>query len=81
VDRDLQRAQRLLRRRRLATASVSPPPPELHKALGADHDGLVFIEAVLGRDDAPGGLIAGGHAAADLDYGPRGPQSRPGIQL
>jgi len=54
---------------------------ELHKALGADHDGLVFIEAVLGRDDAPGGLIAGGHAAADLDYGPRGPQSRPGIQL
>ena len=54
---------------------------QLHKALDADHDGLVFIEAVLGRDDAPAGLIAGGHALADLDYGPRGPQGRPGIQL
>ena len=54
---------------------------ELRKALDTDHDGLVFIEAVLGPDDASEGLIAAGHAAADLDYGPRGPQGRPGAQL
>jgi indolepyruvate decarboxylase len=54
---------------------------DFHKALDTDHDGLVFIEAVLGPDDASVGLTAGGHAAADLDYGPRGPQGRPGAQL
>ena len=54
---------------------------ELRKALDTDHDGMVFIEAVLGPDDASAALIAGGHATANLDYGPRGPQNRPGAQL
>jgi TPP-dependent 2-oxoacid decarboxylase len=54
---------------------------DLHKALDTDHDGLVFVEAVLGPDDASAGLISAGHAGANLDYGLRGPQGRPGAQL
>jgi TPP-dependent 2-oxoacid decarboxylase len=47
----------------------------------ADHDALVFIEAVMDRHDAPPELIAGGHLSAALDYGPRGPQHRAGSQI
>ena len=54
---------------------------DLRKALDTDHDGLIFIEAVLGPDDASANLISAGHAGANLDYGPRGPQGRPGAQL
>ena len=54
---------------------------DFQNALDTNHDGLMFIEAVLWPDDASAGLIAAGHAQANLDYGPRGPQGRPGIQL
>ncbi|HEY4018051.1 MAG TPA: thiamine pyrophosphate-binding protein [Pseudonocardiaceae bacterium] len=54
---------------------------DFQNALNTNHDGLMFIEAVLGPDDASAGLIAAGHVQANLDYGPRGPQTRPGIQL
>jgi indolepyruvate decarboxylase len=53
----------------------------LQTVLGADHAGLVFVESVMSKYDAPVDLIRGGHAFADSDYGPRGPQFAPGAQL
>ena len=42
-------------------------------------ENLVFIESMMVQTDAPADLIAGGHASANLDYGPRGPQYRNGV--
>jgi indolepyruvate decarboxylase len=54
---------------------------ELRVVLDAPHAGLVLVESVLDKYDAPVELIRGGHAFADIDYGPRGPQSRDGVQI
>ena len=54
---------------------------ELHNVLNTPHENLVFIESIMDPTDAPANLIAGGHASADLDYGPRGPQHRKGAQI
>jgi indolepyruvate decarboxylase len=54
---------------------------ELHNVLNKPHENLVFIESIMDPTDAPANLIAGGHASADLDYGPRGPQHRKGAQI
>jgi indolepyruvate decarboxylase len=49
--------------------------------LSTPHHNLVFIESIMDPTDAPANLIASGHAAADLDYGRRGPQHRKGAQI
>ncbi len=54
---------------------------ELQQVLNAQHSGLVLVEAILDKYDSPVDLIRGGHAFADTDYGPRGPQSRSGAQI
>jgi hypothetical protein len=43
--------------------------------------GLVFVESVMDKYDAPIDLIVGGHALADSDYGVPGPQSRAFAQI
>lgn len=54
---------------------------ELQAALAAPHDSMIFIEAIMDKYDAPQLAIDSGHGMADNDYGPRGPQHRPGVQL
>ncbi|MGB9195929.1 MAG: thiamine pyrophosphate-binding protein [Terriglobales bacterium] len=54
---------------------------ELEEVLEAPHNNLVFVESVLDKYDSPSTLILGGHAFADTDYGPRGPQTVPGSQI
>jgi indolepyruvate decarboxylase len=54
---------------------------ELQAALAAPHDNMIFIEAIMNKYDATQAVLAAGHALADIDYGPRGPQHRPGVQL
>jgi indolepyruvate decarboxylase len=54
---------------------------ELRAALAGPHDGLVFVESVMDALDAPMGIILSGQAMANQDYGPRGPQSRPGARI
>jgi indolepyruvate decarboxylase len=54
---------------------------QLREVLDAPHTGLVFVEAVMSRDDSPIDLIRAGKAFADSDYGPRGPQSAPDAQI
>jgi TPP-dependent 2-oxoacid decarboxylase len=54
---------------------------EFKKALEAPHDGMIFIESIMDPNDSPDLLIAAGLGSANLDFGPRGPQHRPGIRL
>jgi len=54
---------------------------ELQSILDAPHTGLVFVEALMDKDDAPESLIRGGHAFADSDFGPTGPQFAPDANI
>lgn len=54
---------------------------EFRKALAAPHDSMVFIESIMDRFDAPDLLIGAGLGSAELGYGPRGPQHRPGARI
>ncbi|MBV8067836.1 MAG: alpha-keto acid decarboxylase family protein [Candidatus Eremiobacteraeota bacterium] len=54
---------------------------ELQKVLDAPHSGMVFVECVTNKYDAPPALIVGGHALADSDYGVPGPQSVANSQI
>jgi indolepyruvate decarboxylase len=54
---------------------------QLREVLRVPHRGFVLVESVMDKDDSPVDLILGGHAFADTDYGPRGPQSVPGAQI
>ncbi|AKU98732.1 Pyruvate decarboxylase [Labilithrix luteola] len=54
---------------------------ELQKVLDAPHSGMVFVECVMNKFDAPIDLIIGGHAIAETDYGARGPQAAPNAQI
>ena len=54
---------------------------ELQAALAAPHDSMIFIEAVMDKCDVPQLVLDSGHGMADTDYGPRGPQHQPGVQL
>jgi indolepyruvate decarboxylase len=54
---------------------------ELQKVLDAPHSGMVFVESVMDKYDAPIDLIVGGHALADSDYGVPGPQSASNAQI
>ena len=54
---------------------------ELQAALAPPHDNMIFIEAVMDKYDAPQTAIDAGHGMAEVDYGSRGPQHRPGVQL
>ena len=54
---------------------------ELQKVLDSPHSGMVFVESVMDKYDAPLDLIVGGHALADSDYGARGPQSATNAQI
>jgi hypothetical protein len=54
---------------------------DLRRVLEAPHGSFVLVESVMDKDDSPIDLIRGGHAFANADYGPRGPQSTPGAQI
>ncbi|HKD82387.1 MAG TPA: thiamine pyrophosphate-binding protein [Candidatus Angelobacter sp.] len=54
---------------------------ELQKVLDAPHSGMVFVESVMDKYDAPIDLIVGGHALADSDYGVPGPQAEANAQI
>jgi indolepyruvate decarboxylase len=54
---------------------------ELQQVLDAPHSGMVFVECVMDKYDAPIDLIAGGHALADSDYGVPGPQATVDAQI
>src|SRR5215469_7017969 len=64
-----------------AETYVAHTSNELQKVLGSPHSGMVFVECVMDKYDAPLDLILGGHAIADTDYGARGPQTAVNAQI
>jgi indolepyruvate decarboxylase len=54
---------------------------DLHNALSAPNDTMIFIESIMDPHDAPAAVIHSSNNGAELDYGPRGPQHRPNAQL
>ena len=54
---------------------------EFQRVLDSPHSGMVFVESVMDKYDAPIDLIVGGHALADSDYGVPGPQSAANAQI
>jgi indolepyruvate decarboxylase len=68
-------------RDRKAETHVVTNSNELQKVLDSQHSGMVFVECVMDKYDAPYDLVLGGHAIADTDYGARGPQSAPDAQI
>jgi len=72
---------RVLSRENNAESYVVHTSNELQKVLDSPHSGMVFVECVMDKYDAPHDLILGGHAIADTDYGARGPQSAVNAQI
>src|SRR5215813_5293588 len=68
-------------RDRNAETYVVSTSNELQKVMDSPHSAMVFVECVMDKYDAPVDLIVGGHAIADTDYGPRGPQSAADAQI
>jgi indolepyruvate decarboxylase len=68
-------------REKKAETYVVQTSSELQKVLDSPHSGMVFVECVMDKYDAPFDLILGGHAIADTDYGARGPQSSANAQI
>ena len=54
---------------------------ELQKVLDSPHSGMVFVESVMDKYDAPIDLIVGGHALADSEYGVPGHQAAANSQI
>jgi indolepyruvate decarboxylase len=68
-------------RDRNADTYVIKTSNELQKVMDSPHSGMVLVESVMDKYDAPIDLIVGGHALADSDYGVPGPQSAPDSQI
>ncbi|HTU72993.1 MAG TPA: thiamine pyrophosphate-binding protein [Trebonia sp.] len=64
-----------------ARTFVARTVADLHEALSAPNDEMIFIESVMDPHDAPGPVIHSSNEGAKLDYGPRGPQNRENMQL
>jgi indolepyruvate decarboxylase len=64
-----------------AETHVVQTSEELQKVLDSPHSGMVFVESVMDKYDAPIDLIVGGHALADSDYGVPGPQAAANSQI
>jgi indolepyruvate decarboxylase len=54
---------------------------DLHNALSAPNDRLIFVESIMDPCDAPAAITRSSNLGAELDYGPRGPQHRENLQL
>ena len=54
---------------------------DLQNALGTPNDTMIFVESIMHPHDAPAAVIISSNKGAELDYGPRGPQSRQNVQL
>src|SRR5215468_208661 len=49
---------------------------DLQNALNAPNDTMIFVESIMDPFDALAPVIGSSNKGADLDYGPRGPQTR-----
>ena len=61
--------------------SSSKTVADLHNALSAPNDTLIFIESIMDPHDAPAAVIQSSNNGAELDYDFAGPQHRANAQL
>ncbi len=54
---------------------------DLQHVLSVPNDTLIFVESIMDPCDAPAPVTISSNKGAELDYGPRGPQHRDGLQL
>jgi indolepyruvate decarboxylase len=54
---------------------------DLKNVLSTPNDTMIFVESIMDRHDALPPVINSSNKGAELDYGPRGPQHREGVQL
>ena len=54
---------------------------DLQRVLSTPNDTMIFVESIMDRHDAPAAVTMSSNKGAELDYGPRGPQYREGLQL
>ena len=54
---------------------------DLHNVLHEPNDNMIFVESIMHPHDALPPVIHSSNKGAELDYGPRGPQHREGLQL
>src|SRR5262245_14631778 len=72
---------KVFRRDTSARSFVVKTVGDLHNALSAPNDTLIFVESIMDRYDALAPVMNSSNKGADLDYGPRGPQHRANLQL
>jgi len=72
---------KVFRRDTSARSFVVKTVADLQTALSAPNDALLFIESIMDSYDALPPVINSSNKGAELDYGPRGPQHRPNLQL
>src|SRR5262245_27094745 len=72
---------KVFRRDTSAQSFVIKTSRDLHKALSAPNDTLIFVESIVDRYDALAPVMNSSNKGADLNYGPRGPQHRDNLQL
>ncbi|MEV5646804.1 thiamine pyrophosphate-binding protein [Nocardia sp. NPDC052254] len=72
---------KVLRPDTTARSFVAETPADLHNALAAPNDRLIFVESIMDPFDSPAAVTESGNRGAELDYGPRGPQYEHGAQL
>jgi indolepyruvate decarboxylase len=72
---------KVLRPDTTARSFVVKTEADLHNALSAPNDTLVFVESIMDACDCPALVTRSSNIGAELDYGPTGPQHREGLQL
>jgi indolepyruvate decarboxylase len=72
---------KVFRRDTSARSFVVKTVSDLQDALSAPNDTMIFVESILDPHDALAPITNSSNKGAELDYGPRGPQHRDGLQL
>lgn len=72
---------KVFRRDTSARSFVVETVGDLHQALAAPNDTMIFVESIMDSCDAPAPILHSSNKGSELDYGPRGPQHREGLQL
>jgi indolepyruvate decarboxylase len=67
---------KVFRRDTSARSFVVKTNGDLQQALGTPNDTAIFVESIMDRHDALAPVMNSSNKGADLDYGPRGPQTR-----
>jgi len=72
---------RVFRRDTSARTFVVRTVSDLQEVLSTPNDTMIFVESIMDSCDAPAAVTMSSNKGAELDYGPRGPQHREGLQL